>query len=66
MLVALNGIEHGTSELLAQTVEELDKIAPLLISGLVITLNAWTKSRLQNHVGDFEAANSNVVPFRTT
>lgn len=66
MVVALNEIDQGTSELPDKSINELDEVAPDYIADIVITLNAWTKSRLQNHVGNYEAANTNVVPFRTT
>ena len=66
MIVALHEIDQGTSELPEKSINDLDEVAPDYIADMVITLNAWTKSRLQNHVGDFEADNSNVIPFRTT
>ena len=66
MIVALHEIDQGTSELTEQAIDELDEIAPSFIADIVITLNEGTKARMQNPVEEFEAANSNVAPFRST
>jgi len=65
MVISLNEIDQGTSELTEQAIDELDEIAPSYIAGIVITLNAWTKSRLQSPTSAFGAANMNVTPFRS-
>ena len=66
MIVALHEIDQGTSELPEKSIVELDEVAPDYIADIVITLNEWTKARMQNPVEEFEAANSNVAPFRST
>ena len=45
MIVTLNDFYYGRSELTEEAEDELDRMAPGLISEFVRNLNAWTKSR---------------------
>ena len=68
MIIAMNRIDQGTSELTDVNIDEFDRIAPDLIPQIVRTLNAWRKSR---HVrgtlgsdGSLPGLPTNVRPFR--
>ena len=45
MIVALNDLYSGRSELTEEAGKELDRLAPGMIPEFVCNLNAWTKSR---------------------
>lgn len=45
MIIAMNRIDEGTSELTEGAIDEIDRMVPNLIPQMVRTLNAWTKSR---------------------
>jgi uncharacterized protein len=45
MILALNEVDIGTSSLDDAAVDELDEVAPDLIPGMVLALNAWAKRR---------------------
>ncbi len=69
MIIAMNQIDEGTSELTEDAIDEIDKIGPDLLPQMVVTLNAWTKS---HHVHDalqrddsVTDSPANVVPFRS-
>jgi uncharacterized protein len=69
MIIAMNQIDDGTSELTEGAIDEIDQIGPDLIPQMVRTLNSWTKSR---HVGGkpqqdgpMFGLQTNVVPFRS-
>ena len=68
MIIAMNRIDQGTSELPEGAIDEFDRMVPNMIPQIVRTLNSWTKSR---HVhGALLRDDSmtdlpmNVVPFR--
>jgi uncharacterized protein len=43
MIIAMNDVNHGTSELDDAAVDHIDEIATDMIPNMVRTLNAWTK-----------------------
>ncbi len=45
MILAMNDIDHGRSDLTENTIDEIDRTASELIPNFVRILNAWTKSR---------------------
>ena len=45
MILAMNALDHGESELDEEAEDELDLLAPELIPAFVRNLNAWTKSQ---------------------
>ena len=68
MIIAMNQIDDGTSDLTEDAIDEIDKIGPDLLPQMVVTLNAWTKARHAH--GALQRDDSvtdlpmNVVPFR--
>jgi len=66
MIIAMNRIDQGTSELTEGAIDEFDRMVPNMIPQIVRTLNAWTKSR-HMHRRDDSVTDSpaNVVPFRS-
>ena len=52
MILALNEIHDGRSELTEEAEDDLDRLAPEMIPEFVRNLNAWTKSReMDNRAG---------------
>ena len=45
MIIAMNQIDDGTSDLTEDAIDEIDLIGPNLLPQMVVTLNTWTKSR---------------------
>ena len=59
MMLALHQIDIGTSELDEEAIDEVDNMAPELISKIVMSLNEWTKARTA--VGSREMSSTNHV-----
>ena len=66
MILALHEINIGTSELDEAAIDELDEIAPDLIPGMVLSLNAWTKGQTgMPGPANLAMAPSGILPGRT-
>ena len=68
MIIAMNRIDQGTSELTEGAIDEFDRMVPNMIPQIVRTLNSWTKSRHMHGAlqrdGPTTGLPMNVVPFQ--